>query len=105
MNKLTNEFNAFKEKQEALNENLKNHCHSIEASIQSLKKETKVFNQNISTENQIQSIRNELVKFERRIKGLEALNHVTYTQVILKQRIFFKLTKNSILFNIGRKCE
>jgi hypothetical protein len=70
-----------------------------------LKKETKVFNQNISTENQIQSIRNELVKFERRIKGLEALNHVTDTQVILKQRIFFKLTKNSILFNIGRKCE
>jgi len=29
MNKLTNEFNAFKEKQEALNENLKNNCHAI----------------------------------------------------------------------------
>ncbi len=93
MNKLTNEFNAFKEKQEALNENLKNNCHAIQASIQSLKKETKVFNQNISTENQIQSIWNELVKFERRIKGLEALNHVTDTQVILKQRHLYQVDK------------
>ena len=79
---LKKEFNAFKEKQEALNENLKERFELVETRIQGLNHQTDEDNENISTENQIQSIRSELVTFSERLRSLEASNQAKNAQVI-----------------------
>ena len=83
MKKIQIEFAAFKEKQEALNESLKERFHSIEEKYQSLRRQTEENNGTISTVVQIQTIRNELIAFDERIRSLEALSHVSDTQVVL----------------------
>jgi hypothetical protein len=87
-----NEFNAFKEQQQALNEIFKERIHSIDAKVQSFKPQTEEYNENFNTANQIQSIRNELVVFEEKIRDLEALNQAKNANVIL----IFELIKINI---------
>jgi hypothetical protein len=77
------EFAEFKEKQEALNEILKERFHSIEERYVSLGRQIEVNNGTISIVDQIQSIRNELVAFNERIRSLEALSQVSNKNVIL----------------------
>ena len=94
MEKLKTEFNTFKEKQEVLNENLKERLNSIELRIQSLKRQTEEHNGTTSTENQVQNIRNELVTFADRIRSLEASHPVTNAEVSLvlnKLKNLFKI--------------
>jgi len=82
MGQLKNEFNAFKEQQTELNQSIIQRLNSIEAGNQSMRRQTEEYNGTISTVVQIQSIRNELVAFEGRIKILERLNQSTDSQVI-----------------------
>ena len=82
MDQLKNEFNAFKEQQMELNQSVIQRLNSIEAGNQSMRRQTEEYNGTISTVVQIQSIRNELVAFEGRIKILERLNQSTDSQVI-----------------------
>jgi len=98
MGKLKNEFNAFKEQQQALNETFKERIHSIDAKVQSFKPQTEEYNENFNTANQIQSIRNEFAKFELRIRGLEALKQETNTEVLISCNLNFKFIKK-IIFN------
>jgi hypothetical protein len=82
MGQLKNELYAFQEQQKAFNENLNERFHSIDAKIQSLKRQTEECFGTISTDVQIQSIRNKLETFEERIRSLEASRQTTHTQVI-----------------------
>ena len=82
MGQLKNEFNAFKEQQTELNQSIIQRLNSIEAGNQSVIRQIEEYNGTISTVVQIQSIRNELVAFEGRIKILERLNQFIDSQVI-----------------------
>ena len=84
MGKLTNEFNAFKEQQTELNHSFIQRVDSLEIGTQSLRRRIEEYNGTISTAVQIQSMRNELVSFEARIRSLEASNQPTDSQVILR---------------------
>jgi hypothetical protein len=86
---LKKEFNAFKEKQEALNENLKERFVLVETSIQGLSQQIEEYNENTSTENQIQSIRSELVTFSERLRSLEASNQSKNSQIIVIIKKYF----------------
>jgi len=97
MKKIQIEFAAFKEKQEALNESLKERFHSIEEKYQSLRRQTEENNVTISAVVQIQSIRNELVVFEERIRDLEALNQAKNANVIL----IFKMISLNLLKSLS----
>ena len=83
MKKIQVELTYFKEQQEALNESIKEKFHSVEERIQSLRRQTEEYNVATSTAVQIQSIRNELVSFEARIRNLESLKRAEDTQVVL----------------------
>ena len=83
MKKIQVELTYFKEQQEALNESIKEKFHSVEERIQSLRRQTEEYNGATSTAVQIQSIRNELVSFEARIRNLESLKRAEDTQVVL----------------------
>ena len=82
MKKIKIELDAFKEQQEAFKESVKKQFHSIEKKIQSLRRQAEESNGTISTAVQIQSIRNELVAFDERIRSLEHLNQSKGTRVI-----------------------
>ena len=82
MDQLKNEFNAFKEQQMELNQSVIQRLNSIEAGNQSMRRQTEEYNGTISTVVPIQSIRNELVAFEGRIRILEGLNQSLDLQVI-----------------------
>ena len=82
MGQLKNEFNAFKEQQTELNQSIIQRLNSIEAGNQRVIRQIEEYNGTISTVVQIQSIRNELVAFEGRIRILERLNQSTDSQVI-----------------------
>jgi hypothetical protein len=82
MNTLHSEFNAFKERQEELIANLVERFELVETRIQGLNHQTDEDNENISTANQIQSIRSELVTFAERLRSLEASNQAKNAQVI-----------------------
>ena len=82
MGQLKNEFNAFKEQQTELNQSIIQRLNSIEAGNQSMRRQTEEYNGTISTVVPIQSIRNELVAFEGRIRILEGLNQSIDSQVI-----------------------
>ena len=82
MGQLKNEFNAFKEQQTELNQSIIQRLNSIEAGNQSMRRQTEEYNGTISTVVPIQSIRNELVAFEGRIRILEGLNQSIDLQVI-----------------------
>ena len=83
MKKIKDELNALKEQNEALKEIIKEQFHSVDEKIQSLSRQTEKYNGATSTAVQIQSIRNELVSFEARIRGLEDLNQTTNKHVII----------------------
>ena len=72
-----------KEQNEALKEIIKDQIHSVDEKIQSLSRQTEEYNGATSTAVQIQSIRNELVSFEARIRNLESLKRAEDTQVVL----------------------
>ncbi len=61
---IRNKLETFEEQQKALNENLNERFHSIDAKIQSLKRQTEECFGTISTDAQIQSIRNKLETFK-----------------------------------------
>ena len=82
MGQLKNEFNAFKEQQTELNQSIIQRLNSIEAGNQSVIRQIEEYNGTISTAVQIQSMRNELVAFEGRIRILEGLNQSLDLQVI-----------------------
>ncbi len=82
MKKIQIEFAAFKEQQEALNESSKERFNSIETEIQSLRRKNDEKIRPVSAAVQSQSIRDELVAFEERIRRLEALNQEKITIVI-----------------------
>ena len=82
MKKIQIEFAAFKEQQEALNESSKERFNSIETEIQSLRRKNDEKNRPVSSAVQSQSIRDEFVAFEERIRRLEALNQAKNTIVI-----------------------
>jgi hypothetical protein len=82
MGQLKNEFNAFKEQQTELNQSIIQRLNSIEAGNQSVIRQIEEYNGTISTVVQIQSMRNELVAFEGRIRILEGLNQSIDSQVI-----------------------
>ena len=82
MGQLKNEFNAFKEQQTELNQSIIQRLNSIEAGNQSVIRQIEEYNGIISTVVQIQSMRNELVAFEGRIRILEGLNQSLDLQVI-----------------------
>ena len=82
MGQLKNEFNAFKEQQTELNQSIIQRLNSIEAGNQSVIRQIEEYNGTISTVVQIQSMRNELVAFEGRIRILEGLNQSLDLQVI-----------------------
>ena len=82
MKKIQIEFAAFKEQQKALNESSKERFNSIETEIQSLRRKNDEKNRPVSSAVQSQSIRDELVAFEERIRRLEALNQAKNTIVI-----------------------
>jgi hypothetical protein len=82
MGQLKNEFNAFKEQQTELNQSIIQRLNSIEAGNQRVIRQIEEYNGTISTVVQIQSIRNELVAFEGRIRILERLNQFIDSQVI-----------------------
>ena len=83
MKKIKDELNALKEQNEALKEIIKEQFHSVDEKIQSLSRQTEEYNGATSTAVQIQSIRNELVSFEARFRGLEDLNQTTNKHVII----------------------
>jgi len=83
MKKIKDELNALKEQNEALKESIKEQFHSVDEKIQSLSRQTEKYNGATSTAVQIQSIRNELVSFEARIRNLESLKRAEDTQVVL----------------------
>ena len=83
MKKIKDELNALKEQNEALKEIIKEQFHSVDEKIQSLSRQTEEYNGATSTAVQIQSIRNELVSFEARIRNLESLKRAEDTQVVL----------------------
>ena len=95
MNKTEIEFAAFKEKLEASNKSSKERFDSIETEIQSLRRKNDENNGTILSGLQSQSIRNELVAFEERIRRLEALNQATDTQVILGFQQIYAPKKNT----------
>ena len=82
MKKLQIEFAAFKEKLEASNKSSKERFDSIETEIQSLRRKNDENNGTILSGLQSQSIRNELVAFDERIRSLEHLNQSKDTRVI-----------------------
>ena len=95
MKKIQVELTYFKEQQEALNESIKEKFHSVEERIQSLRRQTEEYNGATSTAVQIQSIRNELVSFEARIRVLEDLNQTTNKHVItISNRLSLQFQKN-----------
>ena len=77
------EFAAFKEKLEAINESFKERFNSVETDIQSLKEQSEKINGPISAGDQNQRIQYELGSFDERIKKLEALNQAKDTKVVL----------------------
>ena len=89
MNTLHSEFNAFKERQEELIANLVERFELVETRIQGLNHQTDEDNENISTENQIQSIRSELVTFSERLRSLEASNQSKNSQIIVIIKKYF----------------
>ena len=95
MDQLKNEFNAFKEQQMELNQSVIQRLNSIEAGNQSMRRQTEEYNGATSTAVQIQSIRNELVSFEARIRVLEYLNQTTNKHVItISNRLSLQFQKN-----------
>ena len=83
------EFVAFKEKLEAMNESFKERFNSVETDIQSLKEQSEKINGPISAGVQNQRIQYELDSFDERIKKLEALNQAKVTQVDFINLILF----------------
>ena len=83
MNKLRDEFNAFRVQQEVLNESYRERFFSIDERILSLQQVPEENNGTISNVVQTQSIQNKLETFEERITSLEALIHRTDKKVIL----------------------
>ena len=76
------EFVAFKEKLEAMNESFKERFNSVETDIQSLKEQSEKINGPISAGVQNRRIQYELDSFDERIKKLEAFKQAKDTQVI-----------------------